>query len=258
MAGRFDEARDLVDRSGVVLDELNQIAASWAYRSIAAEAKELIGDRAGAEQDLMAKWHRFRDLGDHTPDARAMHSAYELALLYCDDGRWDDAEPAASTTAARSRRRAYFRARGRARPCRAREDRRRTVASSTSAGRLARQAVELAEQSDMLNLRARVWCALAEVLRHRRRRSRRGRRRGGGTAALRAEGERHGRRITPRCETTRQCDDGPTEGRRRASSTCASDSARPARLRLERDGSGDLVAGGLHRRRVAGDRAAGR
>ena len=31
-------------------------------------------------------------VGDGVPNAAAMQSAYLLALLYCDDGRWDDAE----------------------------------------------------------------------------------------------------------------------------------------------------------------------
>ncbi len=59
---------------------------------IAAEAKELAGDRAGAERELEAKWLYFRDTLGGAPDQRAMQAAYRLANLYCDDGRWDDAE----------------------------------------------------------------------------------------------------------------------------------------------------------------------
>ena len=111
----------------------------------------------------MAKWHRFRDLGDHTPDARAMHSAYELALLYCDDGRWDDAARCLDygseiPAPGHFRHEAVLALAGRARIAAHRGE-------LDDGGRLARQAVQLAEQSDMLTVRARVWCALGEVLR---------------------------------------------------------------------------------------------
>jgi ATP/maltotriose-dependent transcriptional regulator MalT len=94
-----------------------------------------------------------------------MAYAYRLGLLYCDDGRWEDAERcldygsevpvppffregAVLGLAARARLAAHS-------------------GELAEALTLARHAVELAERSDMLNLRARVWLALAEVQRAR-------------------------------------------------------------------------------------------
>ena len=160
MAGRFGEAREYVRESSLVLDELNQVTPSL-YRWIAAEAKE----RPGAEQELRAMWWAFRDIRGSAPDGRAMSAAYSLAYLYCDEGRWDAA--AASL--------AY----GRDVPEPSHSDPvpwavlRLAVSGRLAAhdGRLAeavtlaRRAVERANCSDRLNLRARVWLALAEVQR---------------------------------------------------------------------------------------------
>jgi tetratricopeptide (TPR) repeat protein len=163
MAGRFDDTRELLERTEPVLERYDELVYSWVYLVIVGEAKELIGDRAGAEEALIAKWQWFRDLGDFPVDGRAMHAAYLLALLYCDEGRWDDAErflafgdqipvpsyflhEAVLGLAARARVAAY------------RGDLERGVA-------LGRQAVALAEQSDFLNLQATTWLALGEALR---------------------------------------------------------------------------------------------
>jgi len=90
-----------------------------------------------------------------------MRAAYQLALLYCDEGRWDDAEDCLSYgkdvpvptyflheavlgLVARARLTAH---RGRL----------------AEAMTLAQRGVELAERSDMLNLGARARLALAEV-----------------------------------------------------------------------------------------------
>jgi hypothetical protein len=95
----------------------------------------------------------------------AMMYAYRLALLYCDDSRWEDAgrcldygsevpvppffrEEAVLGLAARARMAAHS-------------------GELAEALTLARRAVEFAERSDMLNLTARVWLALAEVQRER-------------------------------------------------------------------------------------------
>jgi DNA-binding SARP family transcriptional activator len=161
MAARFDDAREHVRTSSPVLDELNQ-NSYWVYRRVAAEAKELAGDRAGAEQELTAIWRWFRDLGDHAIDERAMNAAYRLAVLYCDEGRWDDAAnclaygrevpvpPSTGTAVHRLAAEARLAAhRGR-------------LAEALT---LAQRAVECAEPTDNLNLRARIWLALAEVQR---------------------------------------------------------------------------------------------
>jgi len=164
MSGRFDEAQEHVRESSLVLDELNQVTPSL-YRGIAAEAKELIGDRAGAERELRAMWLAFRDIRGSVPDGRAMGAAYRLARLYCDEGRWD----AAATSLA------Y----GRDVPEPSHSDPvewvllRLAVSGRLAAhdGRLAeavtltQRAVERADRSDRPNLRARVRLALAEVQR---------------------------------------------------------------------------------------------
>src|SRR5438874_10902418 len=90
MAGRFDEARESGHRSTRVLEEAN-MTTSWGTLEIAAEAKELAGDRAGAKRDLEAMWLSFRETLDGAPAGNAMSAAFQLAYLYCDDGRWDDA-----------------------------------------------------------------------------------------------------------------------------------------------------------------------
>src|SRR5262249_51217582 len=153
MAGRFEEARA---HAGYIDERL-----PWWLHPV--EARELLGDRAGAEEELTAKWQWYRDLGDYAPDARAMQLAYELALLYCDEGRWGDAErcldygsgvpvptyfklEAVRGLAARARLAAHH-----GRPA--------------EAVRLAQCAVQLAELGDMLNLTPPVWAARAEGLR---------------------------------------------------------------------------------------------
>ena len=92
MAGRFDDAREALRTSSPVLDDLPHDIPVWTYRWTAAWARELVGDDAGAERDLRARWRNFEELGEQTIDTRSMNSAYMLALFYCDRGRWDDAE----------------------------------------------------------------------------------------------------------------------------------------------------------------------
>jgi predicted ATPase len=164
MAGRFDEAGEYGRRSSGVLDEANITISSWATRDRAAQAKEFAGDRAGAERDLEARWRFFRETFAGMAHLFAVRSAYELADLYCDDGRWDEAEEClafyrdnpvvhnAGIDPLRHGMEARVAAhRGR----------------HAEAVRLAHRAVELAEPTGDLNARARVWLALAEVQRAR-------------------------------------------------------------------------------------------
>jgi hypothetical protein len=161
MAGRFEEAREHLDRSSVFLDELNLASSSWTYRSGSAMTRLLFGDREGAQRDLEARWQFFRGLGDYTPNAIGMQSACLLALLYCDDGRWDDAARCLAYGAEVPEPGYFlvetvFRLAGRARVAAHR-------GAHADAVKLAQRAVELAERSDMLNRRAETWLALAEV-----------------------------------------------------------------------------------------------
>jgi hypothetical protein len=163
MAGRFDAgiAEDAAAATAL-LDKLGHTTSYWLYQvSAVVHTKELLGDRAGAQLELAARSNWFRKQGSHNPDARAMGSAYRLALMYCDDGRWDDAEhwlaygsdvpvPAyflietAIGMAARARVAAHH-------------------GAPTDAVTLGRRAVELMDVSDHLNHRALIWLALAEV-----------------------------------------------------------------------------------------------
>jgi hypothetical protein len=160
MAGRLDAALDQLRESSAVLDKLPRTNLA-VYRAVAAEAKELLGDRAGAEQELVAKWTWFRGLGDFDPDARGMHAAYHLALLYCDDGRWDDAERCLEygsgvPVAKDFRHEAVLRLAARARVAAHR-------GQLAKAAELAGRGVALADESDFSNLRARVRLALAKA-----------------------------------------------------------------------------------------------
>ena len=144
----------------------------------------------------MAKWQWFRDVGDRC-DRRA------------GDGRRLPARPPLLRRGPLGRRRALPRLRPRrprarnplggsrapASPLEARLAAHRGELAEAVA--LAQRAVELAERSDMLNLRARVWLALAEVQRAARRDGRGRRRRRRGDPALRGERERRRHRSSP-------------------------------------------------------------
>ena len=92
MVARPDEALKLIEESGRVLDEADQLTLSAMYKNVAAYARELAGDKAGAERELLARWSYFAGAESATADRRAIGSAYDLALLYCDEGRFDEAE----------------------------------------------------------------------------------------------------------------------------------------------------------------------
>jgi predicted ATPase/class 3 adenylate cyclase len=163
MAGLAGEALELVERSGRVLDELDILNASTTWRDAAAEAREYAGDRAGAKRELEAKWLGLEAVRHRPSDPQAAIAAYRLALLYCDDGCWDAAERCLAYGAevpfdAAYGREAAVRLAGRARIA---SDRGRHDEAVTSA----RKAVELLEQNEWLNLKARICETLAEVQR---------------------------------------------------------------------------------------------
>ncbi len=97
MAGRFDEARDHIRRSSIVV-ETRDGRTSNVFQLSMAQALELIGDRAGAEEVLVARHAHLRGAAGAVPDRPAMASAVELASFYCDDGRWDEAADSISYT----------------------------------------------------------------------------------------------------------------------------------------------------------------
>jgi tetratricopeptide (TPR) repeat protein len=162
MAGRSEEALELLRKSGPILDGLESQASHWVHRWAAAETRELAGDRDGAEQELLAMWRSYREFGHHAVDQRAMQAAYALAVHYCDRGRWDEAEACVAfgadvpvpcpTTPAVFRPAVQARLAARAG---------RHAEAETLAGR----ALDCVSQTDDVNLQARVWLAVAEVRR---------------------------------------------------------------------------------------------
>ena len=95
MAGRLVEARELLERSDAEFRRHPTGGTNRpAYRELAAEAWELLGEPARAEQELAAKYEHYRHYrgADFGTNAQALQAAYVLALLCCDQGRWDDAE----------------------------------------------------------------------------------------------------------------------------------------------------------------------
>jgi DNA-binding SARP family transcriptional activator len=163
MAGRFDEARNQLDASGPTYDDGVQTDFMLQGRWAGGDALELAGDVAGAEREFVGVFESLRDSRGDAPEARALRMAAHLALLLCDQGRWDDAagylaygqhvdraEPVQGKVYSLYR----FAARG------------RLAARSgdlSHALHLVRLAVEVADRSSWLNSRARIWVAFAEA-----------------------------------------------------------------------------------------------
>jgi tetratricopeptide (TPR) repeat protein len=160
MAGRLDDARDSWEYGARVLDKANMVVTSWVSAMHSAVAKDLAGDRRGAEDDLKAMWHHTRDVRGGVPDGRAMHAAYRLAYLYCDEGRWNEAEECLAFHGGSDYKNietvGSYRYAGLARLKAHRGD-------LVEASALAERAVEIAEATDMLNLRGNIWLAMAEI-----------------------------------------------------------------------------------------------
>jgi class 3 adenylate cyclase/tetratricopeptide (TPR) repeat protein len=159
MAGREDEARELGRRSGEILDRVGDHDAFQSRVRDAAEAERLLGDAAAAEQHLLAGRRRFVAIDTSAGRHLTEVATSSLAMLYCDEGRWVEAElllsePSSTEVWAELMLRPAAAARVAVHQGRLEE-----------ALALARGALELGDESDFLNLRARVWLALAEVLR---------------------------------------------------------------------------------------------
>jgi class 3 adenylate cyclase/tetratricopeptide (TPR) repeat protein len=152
MAGRFDEARDYLASAAPMLDEAWVESASWGSLGSSSRARRLIGDHEGAERDLKAK-SRAYPVEEGKPQALGINSAYELASLYCDQGRWAEAEGCIA----------------RYRGERPKGDVEARLAAHhgrlDEALTLAEDAVERWEKTDSLNRRAQAWLGLAEVQR---------------------------------------------------------------------------------------------
>jgi DNA-binding SARP family transcriptional activator len=159
MAGRADDAVGCLGEASSVLDELPDTRHKYLYHEVVVYAHELLGDPAGAESELERMWRYFRDFRGEPGDTRAANAAVELARLYCDQGRFDEAADmlaygVTGQAEARLLRRSAVRAR---------------IAVNEghidAAIALAEHAVEGAEKWPYkLDLRARMWASLAAVL----------------------------------------------------------------------------------------------
>jgi tetratricopeptide (TPR) repeat protein len=161
MVGRFDEAREHIDVASA--ETTDQTSFSFSSHWMAAHAKELAGDIAGAERELIGPFRRMRDARGDKPESRAMRIAALLAHLYADQGRWDEAadyliygqevdrlEPALGKIYT------PLRLAARARLAAHRGD-------LPEGLELARTAVDVAAQGPYVYARACAWLALAEV-----------------------------------------------------------------------------------------------
>jgi DNA-binding SARP family transcriptional activator len=166
MAGRFDEGRAQLRASIPILDEVGETNFTHAlFRWKVADAHVLLDDEAAAEAELIEVWLRFRDARGDAPEGRALQAAARLALLYCDQGRWQEAadylaygQEVDRSPPAYGKNYAYFRLAARARVAAHRGE-------LSEALELGRAAVEVVERRDRINDRACVWLALAEVQR---------------------------------------------------------------------------------------------
>ena len=170
-AGRFDESRRLLDQSTPILGGADETQLAWGSRWLVAEAKELAGDYAGAEQELLAQWLRYRDARRQETDARALRATAELALLYSDQGRWAEAADCLSFGADQSEAaygKVYPSAYGKVySPLRFAAQARLAayLGECSKAIELAGLALGVTEGTDSPDRHARVWLALAEVQR---------------------------------------------------------------------------------------------
>jgi predicted ATPase len=155
MAGRFDESRALEDEVAPVLDEAQVESLSWGSLGASTRAKRLMGDLAGAQQDLRTKW-RVYPVEDGKTQRLAIAAAQLLARLYCEEGRWDEAEACLATIRREGHEGASLGAEA-------------LLASHygnhEEAVTLARRSVERQEGSDVLISRAETLLVLAEVQR---------------------------------------------------------------------------------------------
>jgi DNA-binding SARP family transcriptional activator len=161
MAGRLDEARALLQASATVLDEVRSLTG----RGHVAVMEELAGNPVGAEEQYLALFANRRDSRGEAPEARALQFAARLALLYCDQDRWEEAAGYLSYgrevddgPIAYGKVYTYVRFAARARVA-------AHLGRHAEAIELARTALEIVDRRPILNDRALVRLALADVLR---------------------------------------------------------------------------------------------
>ncbi len=155
--GDFDEAHELREGSRRIIDELG-LGLLGGGSMWGAYVEVLAGDLAAAERELRGSYSQLEQLGE-----RAFLSTIVamLARVLCDQERFDEAEHYAKISAESALRedlasQVMWRS-ARARVLAARGE-------AVEAEQLAREAVELANRTEWLDLHADAWMDLAEVL----------------------------------------------------------------------------------------------
>ena len=171
MEGRFDQASDLVDEGAEVAAALGRLRLAAIWSQFAATVESLAGRPEAAAERLARGYRALERMGE--TGARS-NLAADLAHVLASSGRPDEARRyAEESRALAAREDVYAQVRWRAATARA------LTATGDGDGdravRLAREAVTLAEATDMLNLQADAPVDLAETAartgRPRRRRS---------------------------------------------------------------------------------------
>ena len=157
MQGRFDQARDLVDQGAEVAASLGRLRLAAIWSQFAATVESLAGRPEAATERLARGYRTLERMGE--TGARS-NLAADLAHTLVAGGRHEEAGRFADLSRSLAAREdVYAQVRWRAAMA-------RTMAAGGDperATRLAREAVELAEATDMLNLRADALLDLAET-----------------------------------------------------------------------------------------------
>ena len=161
MQGRFDQARELVDRGAEVAAALGRLRLAAIWSQFAATVESLAGRPEAATERLARGYRALERMGE--TGARS-NLAADLAHVLAVVGRPEEARRyAEESRALAAREDVYAQVRWRAATARA-------LAAGGGGGdgdravRLAREAVTLAEATDMLNLQADALVDLAETL----------------------------------------------------------------------------------------------
>ena len=155
MAGRFDEARALERQAAPVLEEAQVESLSWGSLGASSRAKLLTGDVDGAAHDLRTKWHVYPVEGGKMQKL-AIAAAKQLAWVYCEAGRWDEAEACMAAL----RRQGHDGANPRAEALLATH-----YGNHEEAVLLARRVLEERKHSDVLVANGEAWIGLSKALR---------------------------------------------------------------------------------------------
>jgi tetratricopeptide (TPR) repeat protein len=165
MAGRFGDARAQLAAGAAGLREAGETNAAWSSRVSAVEAMQLLGDDEAAEREMTTVFLHFRGTRGEGTEARALQFGGRLALLCCDQGRWQEAadwlaygQEVDRSPPVYGKAYAEIRLVARARVA-------AQLGETGEAVVLARAAIEAADRRDTPNGRARAWLALAEVQR---------------------------------------------------------------------------------------------